>query len=136
MRTLFNCSIKIHHQHFKLVGQKFQSIGNVYNHQRCCEDLTISSHQCSEHCQFPDWRECCTLYVCVIKKYWLFIIPKTPFCNQLETIEPHNVRTSCVQVIMLEIFSMFTVKQVLKIKLPCITELGYNYLKCIKIQQN
>lgn len=35
-----------------------------------------------------------------------------------------------MQVIMLEILEMFTVKHLLKVKLTCITELGYNYLKC------
>lgn len=66
-------------------------------------------------------------------RYMFCVIKNTNFllCNKLEAAEPRNVRTSSMQVIMLEILEMFTVKHLLKVKLTCITELGYNYLKCI-----
>lgn len=80
--------------------------------------LTLSRLESSTHS---------TLHGLCKWKCLLFIIAKVSLCNTLEVTEPHHIQTSR----MLEILEMFTVKHLLKVKLICRIELGYNYWKSV-----
>lgn len=62
VRTLFNCSSKIQ----QLIQQNFRALAMCISQQSCCGGLTTSSHQYSERCRFPEWREYCLSAHCTL----------------------------------------------------------------------